>query len=123
MRALAPGLFPGSEFSPDEHFGHDTPWQGLKPKSLTLHYGPTKVTALIQSIGVSTPRNVAHSAQLGAPFVLTPSHFREGLSDQRAYDVFQVAETGGDAFYWRDFGGAEFYVLFYYHPAGIGVLL
>jgi hypothetical protein len=53
----------------------------------------------------------------------TLPHFLKSLGDQGAYDVFQVAEAGGDAFYWRDFSGAEFYVLFYDHPAGIGVLL
>src|ERR1700733_7586298 len=49
--------------------------------------------------------------------------FPRALGDQCTYDVFQVTETGGDAFYWRDFGGAEFYILFYDQPAGIAVLL
>jgi len=49
--------------------------------------------------------------------------FPGALGDQCAYDVFQIAETGGDAFYWWDFGGVEFNVLFYYQPAGIAVLL
>jgi hypothetical protein len=91
MRALAPGLFLGSEFSPDKRIPHS--WiPGLKNET----WGTLRFTL---------------------------PHFLKSLGDQCAYDVFQVAEAGGDAFYWWDFGGAEFYVLFYYQPAGIGVLL
>jgi hypothetical protein len=41
--ALDLGFLFAPEFSPDKHFGQDTPWQGLKPNSLSLLYGPTKV--------------------------------------------------------------------------------
>jgi hypothetical protein len=40
---LAPALFLCSELSSHKHFVQDAPWQGLKPNSLSVLYGPTKV--------------------------------------------------------------------------------
>jgi hypothetical protein len=37
-----PSFF-ASELSSHKHFVQDAPWQGLKPNSLSVLYGPTKV--------------------------------------------------------------------------------
>jgi hypothetical protein len=41
--ALAPAFFLCSELSSHKHFVQDAPWQGLKPNSLSVLYGPTLV--------------------------------------------------------------------------------
>ena len=42
---LAPALFFRSELSWDKHFVQNAPWQGLRPNSLSVLYGPTKEAA------------------------------------------------------------------------------
>ena len=39
------------------------------------------------------------------------------LDRQLMDDLFQIVETGGDAFDWRQFRSAELYILFHHHPA------